>query len=233
MARLPRVTPVDVPVHLIQRGNNRMSCFLRDEDHAAYAAWLLEYSRDNRVEIHAWVMMSNHVHLLATPRSEGGISRMMQSLGRKYVRYFNAHHDRTGTLWEGRYKSCLIEENSYLLEVYRYIELNPVRAGLVTDPVEYPWSSYRMNGEGVVSELCTPHDQYLALGVDAAARLSSYRELIRSGIADGRLADIRKSVHQGLAFGTPHFKEQMAAATGRSFGEKRRGRPIGWRKRVG
>jgi len=139
MARLSRISPINRPVHLIQRGNNRQACFVSDEDHGAYAGWLKEYSPKYKVEIHAWVMMTNHVHLLCTPRQEGGVSKMMQSLGRRYVQYFNFEYRRSGTLCKGRFKSCLIQEERYLLEVYRYIELNPVRAEMVTDPGEYPW----------------------------------------------------------------------------------------------
>ena len=148
MARLPRISPVGIPVHLIQRGNNRQACFVCDEDHGAYAGWLKKYARKYSVEIHAWVMMTNHVHLLCTPRTEGGVSRMMQSLGRRYVQYFNFEYHRSGTLWEGRFKSCLVQEERYLLEVYKYIELNPVRAEMVADPGEYRWSSYQVNGLG-------------------------------------------------------------------------------------
>ena len=110
MARLLRISPVDIPVHIIQRGNNRQACFVSEEDYGAYAGWLKQYSRSYRVDVHAWVMMTNHVHLLCTPRQEGGISRMMQSLGRRYVQYFNFEYNRSGTLWEGRYKSCLVQE---------------------------------------------------------------------------------------------------------------------------
>ncbi len=127
MARLPRIAPIGIPVHLIQRGNNRQACFASDEDFAVYAGLLKDYSKEFAVDIHAWVLMTNHVHLLCTPREASGISMLMQSVGRRYVRYFNFQYRRSGTLWEGRYKSCLVQEESYLLELYRYIELNPVR----------------------------------------------------------------------------------------------------------
>ena len=159
MARLPRILPEDVAVHIFQRGNNRQVCFVSDDDHIAYAGWLQEYSEKYKVEIHAWVMMSNHVHLLCTPRQPDAISPMMQSLGRRYVRYFNSKHERSGTLWEGRYKSCLVQNERYLLEVYRYIELNPVRAGMVTNPGEYRWSSHILNAQDKTSNLRTPHPE--------------------------------------------------------------------------
>lgn len=148
MARLPRVCPVGVPQHVIQRGNNRQVCFASEQDFAAYAGWLKEYSKKYQVEIHAWVLMTNHVHLLCTPRTENAVSFMMQSLGRSYVQYFNFRYKRTGTLWEGRFKSCLVQEEIYLSQLYRYIELNPVRAKIVEHPSDYVWSSYQINALG-------------------------------------------------------------------------------------
>lgn len=148
MARLPRICLPDIPQHVIQRGNNRQACFGSDEDYAAYAHWLEEYARKFRVAIHAWVFMTNHVHLLLTPETDEGVSRLMQTLGRKYVRYFNYTYKRSGTLWEGRFKSCVVEAENYLLLCQRYIELNPVRAGMVEAPGDYIWSSYRANGLG-------------------------------------------------------------------------------------
>ena len=126
MARLNRICPVGVPQHIIQRGNNRQVCFAGEQDFAAYAVWLKDYSKKYQVDIHAWVLMTNHVHLLCTPRVENAVSSMMQAIGRQYVRYFNFSYKRTGTLWEGRFKSCLVDEESYLLQLYRYIELTPL-----------------------------------------------------------------------------------------------------------
>ena len=149
MARLARIRSTGIPQHIIQRGNNRQVCFGGAEDFAAYAHWLEESSRKHRVAIHAWVFMTNHVHLLVTPETDTGISRMMQTLGRHYVRYFNYAYRRTGTLWEGRFKACAVDAVDYLLVCQRYIELNPVRAGMVNDPGEYAWSSYRtIKGDG-------------------------------------------------------------------------------------
>lgn len=230
MARLPRISPVDVPVHLIQRGNNRQRCFDADADYAAYLGWLAGYAKRCHVEVHAWVLMSNHVHLLCTPRSEGALSRMMQSMGRSYVRYFNRQYERSGTLWEGRYKSCLIQEDRYLLEVYRYIELNPVRAGMVADAGDYRWSSYQVNAWGQASELCTPHPTYLALGADEHERQTQYRALLNRYVDDEELEAIRASTHKGLALGDDDFKEAIEVRTGRRVVAKKRGRPAGWRK---
>jgi putative transposase len=230
MARLPRISPVDVPVHIIQRGNNRQVCFAAEEDYGTYIGWLSEYAKKHMVDVHAWVMMSNHVHLLCTPRRGGALSLMMQSLGRRYVRYFNHEYQRSGTLWEGRYKSCLIQEELYLLEVYRYIELNPVRAEMVVAPGDYRWSSYQVNALGCRSGLCTPHSVYLALGVDAGERRKNYRALFERHVEGELLTEIRANTNKGLVLGNDRFKEEIETLTGRRVKAKKRGRPVGWRK---
>ncbi|MES9856581.1 MAG: transposase [Sedimenticola sp.] len=233
MARLPRFTPVGIPVHIIQRGNNRQACYGSDEDQSAYADWLKVYSKQYEVDIHAWVLMTNHVHILCTPQREGGVGRMMQSLGRRYVRYFNYQYQRTGTLWEGRYKSCLVQAERYLLEVYRYIELNPVRAGMVVDPGDYSWSSYQINALGKSSELCTPHPEYLALGKTESDRLESYRALFTHQVDGSLLESIRSNTNKGMAIGHDRFKEQITALTGRRLMPMKVGRPAGWCKARG
>ncbi|WP_425641970.1 transposase [Marinomonas gallaica] len=136
MARLLRLCPIGIPQHIIQRGNNRQVCFASEDNFIAYAHWLTEYAHQYQVKVHAWVFMTNHVHLLATPMIEGGISKMMQALGRRYVRYFNYTYQRTGTLWEGRFKSCVISAEEYFFICQRYIELNPVRANMVSHPAD-------------------------------------------------------------------------------------------------
>ncbi len=231
MARLPRIAPVGIPLHLIQRGNNRQVCFVSEEDMAAYLNWLKVYAQKYGVDIHAWVLMTNHVHLLCTPRQTGAVSQMMQAVGRRYVRYFNHQYKRSGTLWEGRYKSCLVQAERYLLEVHRYIELNPVRADMVNDPGEYSWSSYQINALGKSSELCTPHAEYLSLGGVEIERLACYRSLFQNYVDDELLTDIRLSTNRGMAVGLEHFKEEIEALTGRRLTQKKCGRPIGWRKR--
>jgi len=230
MPRLPRISPAGVGVHIIQRGNNRQTCFVSDEDHWAYTGWLKEYSSRYGVDIHAWVMMPNHVHLLCTPQSDNGISKMMQAVGRRYVQYFNREYRRSGTLWEGRFKSCLVQAESYLLALYRYIELNPVRAGIVTDPGEYRWSSYQINGLGKESELCTPHQEYLALGNDPSERQAGYRELFAYHVDGELLKDIRSNTNKGMAVGSDRFKKEIETLTGRRLQSKKRGRRVGWRK---
>lgn len=232
MARLQRVSPKDVPVHVIQRGNNRQVCFVAVEDYGAYLDWLTDYSKRYSVEIHSWVLMTNHIHLLCTPRRPEALSRMMQSLGRSYVRYFNFKYKRTGTLWEGRFKSCLIQSEIYLLEVYQYIELNPVRAGMVTDPGEYKWSSHKANALGQSSELRIPHQEYLALGRTSEERRSNYLALFSQHIDKALLSAIRASTNKGLALGNDHFVEEIEVLTGRRVKAIKRGRPKGWRKKV-
>jgi putative transposase len=180
MARLARVALVGVPQHIIQRGNNRQACFAGEEDMKAYLHWVKELSMRHQIDVHAWVLMTNHVHLLCTPWKENAVSQMMQSIGRLYVRYFNRTYRRSGTLWEGRFKSCLVQSDCYLLELYRYIELNPVRANMVDEPSDYSWSSYAINALGVESELQTPHPEYLALGTTKEERLRNYRELFKA-----------------------------------------------------
>lgn len=225
MARLIRVSPIGVPQHIIQRGNNRQVCFASDEDMSAYLGWLKEYAKKYEVSVHAWVLMTNHVHLLCTPGSSGGISNMMQSLGRSYVRYFNQTYQRSGTLWEGRYKACLVQTEHYLLELYRYIELNPVRAGLVSDPADYKWSSYHSNALGVQSELLTAHEIYLALGDNATSRRARYSDLFKADMDVQLLKEIQHCVHRGLAIGHEQFKQQIEVLTGKRVSAKKRGRP--------
>jgi putative transposase len=226
MARLHRFCPKDYPQHIIQRGNNRQLCFCAENDFAAYARWLKEYSEKFSVDLHAWVFMSNHVHLLATPREDGGISLMMQALGRRYVRYFNRSHERTGTLWEGRFKSCLVQRERYFLECHRYIEMNPVRAGMVSSPEVYHWSSYSCNALGRTSALCTPHDEYVRLGETDSMRRQAYRRLFQVAPSRGALTDIRGSVNKGLALGSDEFKKKIERLHGRRVRQASMGRPV-------
>ncbi len=226
MSRLTRVAPVGIPQHIIQRGNNRQVCFGSDEDMAAYISWLKEYAKKYQVAIHAWVLMTNHVHLLATPYSEAGISKMLQSLGRRYVRYFNYTYQRSGTLWEGRYKASLVETECYLLELCRYIELNPVRANIVTDPADYSWSSHQCNALGKKSELLTPHERYLALGKSNHTRQTNYKSLFNVQVDNNEVVeDIRRCIQSGLAIGNSRFKEQIEQLTGLRVSARKRGRP--------
>lgn len=225
MARLPRLNPPGVAQHIIQRGNNRQACFAREEDYTRYLEWLEEYAGMYGMEIHAFVLMTNHVHLLATPQHEESVSKTMQSLGRKYVRYFNCTHRRTGTLWEGRFRSCLVENERYLLECHRYIELNPVRAGLVADPAAYRWSSHRINALGESGFGTVPHPEYRRLGRSAAERQESYRALFDDRLHDSVIKEIRDSVQKGLALGSERFKDDIESALKRRVRPAPMGRP--------
>lgn len=225
MARLPRVHIAGVPEHIIQRGNNRQCCFASNDDFAVYAHWLKEYSDAFGVFVHAWVFMTNHVHLLCTASDSQGISLMMQSLGRRYVRYFNRRYCRTGTLWEGRFKSCLVQTENYVLNVYRYIELNPVRAGMVKRPEDYHWSSYAANAFGKPSGLCQPHSCYLALADIAAERHEVYRSLFKLQVAENTLQEIRSAIKSGMALGNERFRQEMEILTGRRQFKGKVGRP--------
>jgi len=209
MARLQRIAPLGVPQHIIQRGNNRQVCFAYEQDMAVFANLLDEYSNKYLVAIHAWVFMTNHVHLLATPNTTGGISNMMQAVGRRYVRYFNREYHRSGTLWEGRFKSSLVQTEAYLLQCQRYIELNPVRADMVTDPAEYVWSSYQCHALGKSIKMSTPHEEYLGLGDTCLSRQSAYRALFMHHVDGDLISDIRLAVNKGLALGGERFKDEI------------------------
>lgn len=232
MPRKPRASFAGVAEHLIQRGNNRQIIFGSEADMKAYLYWLKQYSNLYDVAIHAWVLMTNHVHLLCTPADSTGISKMMQALGRMYVMYFNRSYNRTGTLWEGRFRSCLVQEESYLLHLYRYIELNPVRAGMVSDPGEYSWSSYQCNGLGKRSELHSAHRLYLALGQNPTERQHSYRQLFRHQVDGKLLDDIRQITQKGLALGSDKYIAELESLTGKILTEGVKGRRTGWRKNL-
>ena len=226
MARLPRLCPKGHPQHIIQRGNNRQPCFAVNDDFASYACWLNEYSTEFGVDIHAWVFMTNHVHLLATPQTDDAISSMMQALGRRYVRYFNRSYRRTGTLWEGRFKSCIVQTENYLIEVYRYIELNPVRAKMVEQAADYHWSSHHFNALGVNASLATPHEVYTRLAKSIEARREAYRELFVKPQDHAMVKNIRDSVQKELALGNDRFKREIEALYGRRVVQAKNGRPM-------
>ena len=225
MARLQRIAPLGIPQHIIQRGNNRQACFACDKDMAFFASLLDEYSRKFSVSLHAWVLMTNHVHLLTSPHKIDGISNMMQSVGRRYVRYFNREYRRSGTLWEGRFKSSLVQSVTYLLQCKRYIELNPVRASMVSDPAQYVWSSYQCHSPGKAVKMSTAHEEYLALGNTDSIRQSVYRSLFRAHVDDELIKDIRVAVNKGLALGGERFKEEIERLTNRRVRPAKMGRP--------
>lgn len=223
MARRPRLNLPHIPQHIIQRGNNRQVCFYREQDYAVYLDKLKEYSTKYKVAVHAYVLMTNHVHLLLTAANEKGVSQMMQSLGRYFVRYINQTHNRTGTLWEGRYKSTLVDSERYLLTLYRYIELNPVRANMVEHPAEYPWSSYQHNALDKHISLINSHPLYMALGHDLASCKKAYQALFKSHIPHYTLDEIRDCINKSWVLGDNNFRKQVAAQTGQITEPQQRG----------
>ena len=231
MARLQRTAPVGVPVHILLRANNRQQCFKASGDYAAFLWWLREYSEKYQVDVHAWALLEDHLHLLSTPNTAGGLSRMIQALGRQYVRFFNQQNQRSGTLWEGRYRSCLVQPEGYLLKVYRYIELNSVRKEYVSKPSDYNWSSYQINAQGKPSALCKPHTEYLKLGESKEERSEKYQEMFEQSSREDLLEEIRDSTNKGLAIGDESFKMKVEKMTGRRVRQLKSGRPLGWRKK--
>lgn len=225
MPRRPRVILPHVPMHIIQRGNDRQVCFVAEEDCAFYLDWLKEYAGKTGCSIHAYVLMTNHVHLLLSSATRDGAGALMKALGQRYVQYVNRTYRRSGTLWEGRFRSCLTQEEGYLLACQRYIELNPVRAGMVPHPADYRWSSYRAHAQGEASTLLTPHPLYLALGADAGARQQAYRALFRSELEPGLVDAIRQATNGNFVLGDSRFGEQIALALGRRVQRGKAGRP--------
>lgn len=209
MPRLPRYVLPGHPQHVIQRGNNRCPIFIAEEDYGCFRHHLCEACDRHDCRIHAYVLMTNHVHLLMTPNREDSLARVLQSVGRRYVQYFNTHYRRTGTLWEGRYKATVIDTDRYLLTCYRYLELNPVRAAMVNHPGDYPWSSYAANALGQTDPLVTPHGLYLELGSSPEQRQEAYRALFQAHIDNRTLTEIRQATQKGWALGNDRFKEEI------------------------
>lgn len=226
MARLPRLTLPGFPHHVMQRGNNRQAIFSSITDYQILLEMLEEYARNFGVAVHAYVMMSNHFHLLATPESATALPMMMQALGRRYVRHFNRLQSRTGTLWEGRYKSTLVQTDRYLLTCMAYIDLNPVRAGIVLEPQDYPWSGYGHYAGLRVDRLITPHPLYWELGNTPFAREAAYCDLVRAGIAHKDQAALTQSMLHGWALGEPEFVADLQKHTSRRVTKAAAGRPF-------
>lgn len=225
MPRKPRFTLPGIPQHVIQRGNNRDPCFLAEQDYRRYLEDLQASAENQFCRIHAYVLMTNHVHLLVTPMKEYGIGEMMQALGRRYVYYFNKTYRRTGTLWEGRFKASLVDSEPYLLTCMRYIELNPVRANMVNHAGEYKWSSYGANAQGRGDALLSPHPLYTVLGESVADRQHAYRELFRHHLDNALLHDIRDALNHELVLGRSYFKDKIEAMTQRQTRMGEPGRP--------
>jgi putative transposase len=225
MARLPRLTVPGHLHHVIQRGNNGQVVFADATDHELLLALIDEHARKHRVALHAYVLMGNHFHLLATPETDEGIPQLMQSVGRRYVRKFNVRHGRTGTLWEGRYRSTVIQPEPYLLPCMVYLDLNPVRAGIVAEPGDYPWSSYRHYTGGHADKLITPHSLYWQLGNTPFARDEAYTALVHAGITDAQKRALTESAMRGWALGDSSYLTRLQGLTNRRVARATAGRP--------
>ncbi|WP_334186641.1 transposase [Noviherbaspirillum sp.] len=225
MARLPRLVIPHQPHHVIQRGNDRQIIFHAPEDYEVFLRWMREAARQFHVLIHAYVLMPNHLHLLATPADDTGLARMMQWIGRYYVPYFNRKYLRSGTLWEGRYKATVIDSERYFMVCSCYIELNPVRASLVTMPDEYPWSSYMHHIGAKVDPIITDHALYWSLGNTPFEREAAYKSLVEQGITIGETQALTEATQKGWALGSPKFKLQLEKTASRRVGPMKRGRP--------
>ncbi len=225
MPRKPRFIIPGIPVHIVQRGHSKDPVFFEENDYCAYLEWLKEAAERYACEMHAYVLMTNHIHLLVTPSDKEGITRMMQYIGRYYVPYINQTYGTSGSIWEGRYKSNLIQSEQYLLTCMRYIEMNPVRANMVRSPSQYRWSSYRCNGQGKIDSLITPHDVYQSLGKGKIARTTAYKALFKSHLEKETLSDIRAAWQTGTPLGNDYFKEKIEKKLKCKVGQARRGRP--------
>jgi putative transposase len=225
MPRLPRLDLPGIAQHVVQRGVDRQPCFFTDGDRIRYLDELREICLKSGCRVHAYVLMTNHVHLLLTPAATGQVSWTLQALGRRYVRYVNDRYGRTGTLWEGRFKSCLVDSESYLLRCYRYIELNPVRAGMVAKPGDYLWSSFAHNALGASDQLVHAHRSWLALGSSRAERQARYLAFFEDAVDPEETATIRTFLQRQHALGSSRFQQQIEAMLNRRVGAGRIGRP--------
>ena len=225
MPRKRRPYMAGVPCHIVQRGNNRQACFFGDDDFGFFMNVLTNTLEEFEVDLHAFVLMTNHVHLLMTPSNAEGISRVMQSVGRRYVRYINTVYGRTGTLWEGRHKASLIDSDAYLMICHKYIELNPVRAKMVKHPSEYYWSSYQANALGKEINGLKPHDLYLRLGRNKEERRLAYQGLFEESVSNEIIEEMRECLCHSYPMGNDKFRQQIEAAHRIKFGQKKPGRP--------
>ena len=226
MPRRARLAIAGIPWHIIQRGNNRSPCFYHEGDYYFYLKQLGEQARKFGCLVHAYCLMTNHVHLLITPPEQDSASLLMKNLGQRYTQFINRTYQRTGTLWEGRFKSCLTQEEGYVLACYRYIELNPVRAGIVFHPRDFPWSSFSRNGDGRPNKIITSHRQYVNLAAFREERLTNYRELIEEVLDEGELSAIRGATNSNYVLGNSRFQKEIELALGRRTRPGRPGRPL-------
>lgn len=225
MPRRARLALPGIPWHIIQRGNNRSVCFYADEDYRRYLDTLKEMAAKFGCAIHAYVLMTNHVHLLLTPERPDGPALLMKHLGQRYVQYINRVYRRSGTLWEGRFRSCLAQDDNYVLACYRYIEMNPVRADMVSHPRYYRWSSYLANAEGKFDSLITPHALFVQLGRDEEKRREAYRALFAAHLDSGCIERIRNATNGNYALGNDRFIAEIEEALRRRAAPGKSGRP--------
>jgi putative transposase len=225
MGRPPRLELPGAPLHVVQRGNNRAACFFNDVDRRFYLKCLRDAAEARGCALHAYVLMTNHVHLLVTPAEEGAVGAMMQDVGRRYVRIINNIHGRTGSLWEGRFKSSLIDSERYLLVCHRYIEANPVRAGIVRFAGDYAWSSHRHFAGGRTDRAITEHALYTALGAHASERQAAFAALSGEPLTERVLEAIRTAINTDSALGSDEFMDETESRLGRSVRPPKRGRP--------
>ena len=225
MARLPRLAVPGYPHHIIQRGNNRQAIFASVADFQMLLSLLDENAQKFGVAVHAYVLMDNHFHMLATPATADGLPQLMQAVGRRYVRYFNDRQGRTGTLWEGRYRSTVIDTERYLLACMAYIDLNPVRAGLVREAADYPWSSHAHYAGQRADRLVTPHALFWTLGNTPFSREAAYAALVAQGIAPGQQEALTRAALGGWALGDESFVANLQKQISRRILKTKAGRP--------
>jgi len=225
MPRRARLAVAGVPWHIIQRGNNRSNCFFSETDYLFYLDTLEKQANKHGCDVHAYVLMTNHVHLLLTPEQENSAALLMKNLGQCYVQYVNKKYKRSGTLWEGRFRSCLTQSDTYVLACYRYIEMNPVRAKMVDHPRQYQWSSYRANAEGRKNALLTPHDQYLKISKEELSRRKGYRALFKNYLETENENKIREATNGNFVLGSKNFQSYIAKSLGKRVTKGVPGRP--------
>jgi putative transposase len=225
MPRKPRFYLPGVPVHIVHRGHSRSAVFFEDQDYSTYAYWLRKAAEKYKLSVHAFVLMTNHVHLLVTAQLGKDVSLFMQYIGRRYVPYMNYKYGKSGSIWEGRYKASLVQEETYFLSVMRYIELNPVRAAMVESPSHYRWSSFCHNAGIRDLKLIEYHAVYESLGVDKMSRAKAYKELFSGHLDKASMKKIADAWLTGTPLGNDYFRQMIEEALARKIGQDRRGRP--------
>lgn len=225
MPRRARLLPAGLPLHVVQRGHNRGACFFSQPDYRRYLELLADRSLRHGCHIHAFVLMTNHVHLLLTGQEATEPSRFMKEVSQEHAQFMNWKHRRTGSFWEGRFHSCPVDTERYLFACHRYIELNPVRAGLASHPSQYQWSSYRHNAGGGFPGFLQPHEAYLSLGNDEATRAQKYRDLFAQDMEPGLVDEIRDVTRAGNVLGPASLQEKLRGELGKRTGPLPMGRP--------